>query len=90
VARDPFQYWAIYACPICKLTGEVGYECAGTTGRPHDRTTMQRVEVVPRDGAAVLDGLQADAQRRLDAGDAPMVAAADLDALARVRRLLGD
>lgn len=42
---------------------------------------LEHVEVVS------LDELEADAHRRLDAGDAPMVAAADLDAIARVRRL---
>jgi hypothetical protein len=39
--------------------------------------------------SSALGAMEADAQRRLAAGDAPMVAAADLDALARVRRLHG-
>jgi hypothetical protein len=39
--------------------------------------------------AGVLDAMEADAQRQLDAGEAPFVAQADLDAIDRVRGLLG-
>jgi hypothetical protein len=38
--------------------------------------------------AGTLDAMEADAQRRLDAGEAPFVAQADLDAIGRVRGLL--
>lgn len=48
---------------------------------------MLRIQQLRGAVSEALDAMEADAQRRLDAGDAPMVAQADLDALARVRRL---
>lgn len=39
--------------------------------------------------AGALDAMEADAQRRLDAGEVSFVAQADLDAIDRVRGLLG-
>jgi hypothetical protein len=72
----------VHNCQTCHAS--VVYEPAA-----HGMALRVRAEKAEAGVARVLDAMEADAQRQLDAGEAPFVAQADLDAIDRVRGLLG-